>query len=148
MSVYGPSLFAVLLTIPKPGYNVGCGIRDNRTTSFGAGFNAAGGGVYAMQWTSDYVRVWFFARGSIPSDILSRQPNPASWGLPFANMQGSCVVDQHFQGHKIVLNNAFCGEYAGATNVWNSTLNSCAASTGYSTCNAYVAAVPGAYQNA
>jgi hypothetical protein len=104
--------------------------------------------VYAMQWTSDYIRVWFFVRGSIPSDILNGNPNPSSWGLPFANMQGSCVIDQHFQGHKVILNNAFCGEYAGASSVWNSTLNSCATATGYATCSAYVAAVPGVYQNA
>ncbi|KIW83989.1 hypothetical protein Z517_03235 [Fonsecaea pedrosoi CBS 271.37] len=129
-----------------PGYNVGCGIRDNRPASYGTGFNAIGGGVYAMQWTSDFVSVWFFPRGSIPSDITSKTPNPSSWGLPAAKMQGSCVFDQHFQAHKIILNNAFCGEYAGATSVWNSTTNSCAINTGYSTCNAYVAAQPGAFQ--
>ncbi|KAH0832512.1 endo-1,3(4)-beta-glucanase [Fonsecaea pedrosoi] len=129
-----------------PGYNVGCGIRDNRPASYGTGFNAIGGGVYAMQWTSDFISVWFFPRGSIPSDITSKTPNPSSWGLPAAKMQGSCVFDQHFQAHKIILNNAFCGEYAGATSVWNSTTNSCAINTGYSTCNAYVAAQPGAFQ--
>ncbi|EXJ86714.1 hypothetical protein A1O3_03667 [Capronia epimyces CBS 606.96] len=129
-----------------PGYNVGCGISDNRPASFGAGFNDAGGGVYAMQWTSDYIRIWFFQRGSIPADILSRTPNPANWGLPAANMQGSCVIDDHFQAHKIVINNAFCGEYAGVASVWNSSTGSCAASTGYSTCDQYVASVPGAFQ--
>ncbi|ETI25676.1 hypothetical protein G647_02450 [Cladophialophora carrionii CBS 160.54] len=131
-----------------PGYNVGCGVRDNRTTSFGSGFNAVGGGVYAMHWTSDYVRVWFFPRNLIPADIINKTPNPSSWGLPAANLQGSCIIDQHFQSHKVILNNAFCGEYAGASSVWNSTTNSCATSTGYSTCNAYVAGVPGAFQNA
>ncbi|EXJ87868.1 hypothetical protein A1O1_04795 [Capronia coronata CBS 617.96] len=129
-----------------PGYNVGCGISDNRPASFGAGFNAVGGGVYAMQWTSDYIRVWFFPRGSIPSDILARTPNPANWGLPAANMQGSCVIDSHFQAHKIILNNAFCGEYAGAASVWNSSTGSCATSTGYSTCNEYVASEPDAFR--
>ncbi|KIW97726.1 uncharacterized protein Z519_01310 [Cladophialophora bantiana CBS 173.52] len=129
-----------------PGYNVGCGIRDTRSISYGAGFNAIGGGVYAMQWTSDYISVWFFPKGSIPSDIVNKAPNPSSWGLPMANMQGSCVIDQHFQAHKIILNNAFCGEYAGATTVWNSTTNSCATYTGYSTCNAYVAAQPAVFQ--
>jgi hypothetical protein len=101
-----------------------------------------------MHWTSDYIRVWFFPRNAIPADITNKTPNPSSWGLPAANLQGSCNIDQHFQGHKVILNNAFCGEYAGASSVWNSTTNSCAASTGYSTCNAYVAAVPGAFQNA
>ncbi|KIW53219.1 hypothetical protein PV05_08809 [Exophiala xenobiotica] len=131
-----------------PGYNVGCSISDRRGPSYGASFNAQGGGVYAMQWTSDYIRVWFFARGTIPSDITNQAPNPSSWGLPAAEFQGSCVIDQKFQAHKIIMNNAFCGEYAGAASVWNSSTNSCAASTNYSTCNGYVAGQPAAFQNA
>lgn len=101
-----------------------------------------------MQWTSDYIRVWFFARGTIPSDLTSQAPNPSLWGLPAAEFQGSCVIDQKFQAHKIIMNNAFCGEYAGAQSVWNSSTNSCAASTNYGTCNAYVAGQPAAFQNA
>lgn len=101
-----------------------------------------------MQWTSEYIRIWFFPRGEIPSDIVnnSPNPNPASWGLPQAHMQGDCVIDQHFQSHKIILNNAFCGEYAGAPSVWNSTVNSCATYTGFSSCSAYVAGVPSDFQ--
>jgi hypothetical protein len=101
-----------------------------------------------MQWTSEYIRIWFFPRGQIPSDIVngSPNPNPANWGLPQAHMQGACVIDEHFQSHKIILNNAFCGEYAGAASVWNSTVGSCATSTGFSSCSAYVAGVPGDFQ--
>ncbi|KAK6373558.1 hypothetical protein LTS17_008050 [Exophiala oligosperma] len=131
-----------------PNYNVGCSISDRRSQSYGTNFNTGGGGVYAMQWTSDYVAVWFFPRGSIPADITNKTPNPSGWGLPAAEFQGSCQIDQKFQAHKIVMNNAFCGEYAGASTVWNSSTNSCAASTGYATCNAYVAGQPGAFQNA
>jgi hypothetical protein len=132
-----------------PGYNVGCSVQDARNTTYGVGFNAGGGGVYAMQWTSDYIRVWVFPRTAIPADIINKTPNPSLWGLPAANQQGSCVIDQHFQGHSIVLNNDLCGEYAGAASVWNSTTSpSCAVRTGYSTCNAYAAAVPGGFSNA
>ncbi|KIW12518.1 hypothetical protein PV08_09795 [Exophiala spinifera] len=131
-----------------PNYNVGCSISDRRSLSYGTSFNGGGGGVYAMQWTSDYIAIWFFARGSIPADITTKNPNPSGWGLPAAKFQGSCNIDQKFQAHKIVMNNAFCGEYAGASGVWNSSTNSCAASTGYGTCSAYVAAQPGAFQNA
>jgi hypothetical protein len=99
-----------------------------------------------MQWTSDYIRVWFFPRGSIPSDITNKTPNPSSWGLPAADFEGSCDIDEHFQSHEIVLNNDFCGAYAGVASVWNSTTNSCAASTGYATCDAFVAAQPAAFQ--
>lgn len=47
-----------------------------------------------MQWTSDYIRVWFFQRNQIPRDITNLTPNPSNWGLPAANLQGSCNIDQ------------------------------------------------------
>ena len=47
-----------------------------------------------MQWTSDYIRVWFFPRQQIPTDILNLTPNPSNWGPPAANLQGSCNIDQ------------------------------------------------------
>ena len=100
-----------------------------------------------MQWTSQYIRVWFFPRNAIPSDITNLIPNPSNWGLPAANLQGSCTIDQHFQGHQIIFDNTFCGQYAGNPAVWNSTVNSCATITNYTTCNAFVAADPSAFQN-
>ncbi|KIV79786.1 hypothetical protein PV11_07331 [Exophiala sideris] len=133
---------------PQGGGNVGCSISDERSSAYGTTFNQNGGGIYAMQWTSDYIRVWFFSRGAIPSDITNLTPDPASWGVPAANFEGSCVIDQHFQDHKIILNNAFCGQYAGLATVWNSSSDSCATQTGYATCNAYVASQPAAFQDA
>jgi hypothetical protein len=55
-----------------------------------------------MQWTSDFIRVWVFPRNQIPADIINLTPNPSGWGLPAANMQGSCPIDVHFQQHKII----------------------------------------------
>jgi len=117
-----------------------------------------------MQWTSDYIRVWFFQRSQIPQDITNLTPNPANWGLPAANLQGSCNIDQSqclwfppvdrilifagFQSHEIIFDNTFCGSYAGVASVWNSSMNSCLVQTGYPTCNAFVAAQPAAFQNA
>lgn len=46
--------------------NVGCGIKD---FTYGEGFNQGGGGVYAMEWTSDGISVWFFPRRHIPRDL-------------------------------------------------------------------------------
>jgi hypothetical protein len=44
--------------------NAGCDVIDARAGSFGQGFNKANGGLYAMEWTSDAIKVWFFPRGS------------------------------------------------------------------------------------
>lgn len=133
-----------------PDYNVGCGVTDNHNTSFGVGFNQAGGGVYAMQWTSEYIRIWQWSRADVPSDVSDAQPDPSSWGLPAGQLAvGNCSVDQHFQSHKIVFDTTFCGEYAGNPYVWNtSDANSCQASTGLATCDNFVANNPAAFKDA
>ncbi|KAF1992129.1 glycoside hydrolase family 16 protein [Aulographum hederae CBS 113979] len=97
-----------------PGYNVGCGTTSPTNTSYGAGFNAIGGGVYAMEWTSFYIRIWFFPRGAIPLSITSGIPNPATdFGLPNADFRGNCNIDDKFKNHTIIFNIDFCGDYAG-----------------------------------
>ena len=64
--------------------NAGCGFRG-QGASVGASFNQAGGGVYAMEWdTRQYIRIFYFPRGSIPQDIQNKKPDPSSWGLPYA----------------------------------------------------------------
>jgi hypothetical protein len=135
---------------PPNGNGVGCGVIDERTTSYGAGFNQIGGGVYVMQWTSDFIKVWFFPRSSIPADITNKTPDPSGWGLPAAYLAGNCTIDQHFVNHSIVFDNTFCGGYAGLPQVWNTSNQamSCAKQTGYSTCNDFVANQPAAFQNA
>ncbi|KAM3077458.1 hypothetical protein ACMFMG_006801 [Clarireedia jacksonii] len=126
--------------------NTGCGQTTTNTQNYGAGFNAIGGGVYAWNWDSDNINIWFFPRSSIPNDITSGSPNPSSWGKPIAAFSGSggCNIDSHFMNHNIILDTTFCGDWAGQ--VWSS--GSCAKSTGASTCNAYVAANPKAFENA
>lgn len=84
-------------------YNEGCGVEMNTTTSYGAGFNAVGGGVYgmlvfqklrmfhstqrfwtAMYWNSGAIRVWNWPRARIPADIKNGVPKPWTWGKPAA----------------------------------------------------------------
>ncbi|KAK5955112.1 hypothetical protein OHC33_003791 [Knufia fluminis] len=133
-----------------PDYNVGCGVKDDRTTSFGVGFNQGGGGVYAMQWTSEYINIWHWPRSEVPNDVDSKTSDPGSWGLPAAQLGvGNCTIDQHFQSHKIIFDTTFCGEYAGNPYVWKTDdANSCEASTGLATCDNYVANNPEAFKEA
>jgi len=95
--------------------NAGCGVTDTRTSSYGQGFNNGGGGVWAVQWTSTAINIWFFPRNSIPADINKGNPNPAGWGTPAANfpLGGNCP-SSHFANMQIVLDNTFCGDWAGA----------------------------------
>lgn len=82
--------------------NAGCGITDPDGTSYGTAFNANNGGVFATEWTSDAISIWFFERGSIPDDIDSGNPDPDSWGSPVARFQGDCDIDAHFDNLQIV----------------------------------------------
>jgi hypothetical protein len=82
--------------------NAGCAITSNSTQSYGDGFNTAGGGVYATEWTGEAIKVWFFPSASIPSDISTGIPDPSGWGSPMAAFAGRCDIDSHFRELQIV----------------------------------------------
>ena len=97
------------------GNNDGCGISDTDANSYGQGFNANGGGVYARLWDSTGIKIWFFPRGSIPHDITSGNPDPSSWSTPEAFWStDSCDVATHFYDHSLVIDTTLCGDWAGA----------------------------------
>lgn len=125
------------------GTNVGCAIKTSDTRTYGTGFNQAGGGVYATEWTSEAVTIWFFSRGSIPADITAGTPNPSNWGTPQAQFAGACDIDTHIKDQRIVFTNTFCGDWAGQ--VWSQDAT-CAPLA--STCQAFVQNNPGAFNKA
>lgn len=99
---------------PGQAANAGCGITDASATSYGAGFNAANGGVFATEWTSDAISIWFFPRGRIPGNIAGGNPDPGSWGTPSARFAGQCDIDAHFKAMQIVcVLCSFCGCWPG-----------------------------------
>ena len=56
-------------TWANSGSNKGCSIKAPKGT-FQDAFNAAGGGVFALQWDrNNYIRVWNFINPNIPDDI-------------------------------------------------------------------------------
>ncbi|KIJ53313.1 glycoside hydrolase family 16 protein [Sphaerobolus stellatus SS14] len=92
-----------------------CGNIDPSTTSFGSGANSVGGGVYAVEWTSSFIKTWHFNRNSVPSDITSGAPNPGSWGTPVTDLtNANCNIDSHFGPQNIVFNIELCGTWEGA----------------------------------
>jgi hypothetical protein len=97
--------------------NQGCQITTDNQQTYGDGFNREGGGVYATEWTSDFIAIWHFPRSQIPQDIQSGNPNPSSWGRPLAKFAGACNIDEHFRDHRIIFDITFCGDWAGG--VWN-----------------------------
>lgn len=86
----------------------GCPIRDASPKSYGAGFNAAGGGAYAMRWAEDGIAMWFWPRGALPSDIEDGgEPRPEGWGEPAAMFgAGGCAPFEYFAKQSVILDTA------------------------------------------
>ncbi|OTB15644.1 glycoside hydrolase family 16 protein [Daldinia sp. EC12] len=129
--------------------NVGCNYVAPRsdTTSYGDAFNAEGGGVYALEWDSEDLKLWHFPRSTIPDNIVYGHvlgPDPSTWGPPQAVFGGSsCSPDKYFFNMSLVLNTNFCGDYAGK--IWGKAdqCNRLAP-----TCEEYVARNPKSFENA
>ncbi|KAI1778313.1 glycoside hydrolase family 16 protein [Hypoxylon cercidicola] len=97
-------------------------------------FGSSTGGVYALEWTSDYLKIWEWSHLLAPSDVTLGKPSPnLLWGTPSFVIK-KCDIEKAFKDMKMVLNIDFCA-VAGQTDKWAS----CKASTGYDTCTKYVA---------
>lgn len=128
---------------PDQANNAGCAILTPNSASYGAGFNEGQGGVYATEWTSSHISIWFFPRSAIPSDISTGTPNPSNWGSPVASFTGGCDIDNFFESHQIVFDTTFCGDWAG--NVWSSD-SVCGSKA--PTCESFVQNNPSAFADA
>ncbi|KAG9505681.1 hypothetical protein J7337_002653 [Fusarium musae] len=128
------------------GASAGCGQNTSDNQNYGDGFNDIGGGVYATEWTSDHIAVWFFHRGRIPQDIQSGNPTPSSWGPPAAKFNGGqgCNIDDHFKENNIVFDTTFCGDWAGSPDVWGKNPET----SSLGDCEDYVANNPADFKNA
>ncbi|XXG94544.1 Ankyrin repeat and MYND domain-containing protein 2 [Hypoxylon texense] len=123
--------------------NLGCGASSEDTQTLADGFNEVGGGVYALEWTSSAINIFFFPRSGIPSDIAAGNPDPSTWGSPQTSFSGSgCDISSHFKDHQIVFDTTFCGDWAGKVFSSDPVCGSKAA-----TCQEYVASNPDAFQN-
>ncbi|KAK1967352.1 WSC-domain-containing protein [Colletotrichum sublineola] len=127
--------------------NAGCNYLPpaSHLHTYGDSFNAVGGGVYALEWTSEAIRIWHWPRQGIPPDIIAKQPDPSTWGLPSALFgTSSCEVDKYFRDMSIVVQTNFCGDYAAT--IWGRDGDTCDQRA--PTCVEYVANNPGAFSNA
>ncbi|KAI0523681.1 glycoside hydrolase family 16 protein [Xylaria bambusicola] len=126
--------------------NVGCNYAAPKSGTYGDSFNVIGGGVYAMEWDSQDIKIWHFPRMAIPYDIRNAPivtPDPTRWGPPQARFGGSeCDTDSHFYNMSLVINTNFCGAYAG--NIWG-VADKCDKLA--PTCEEYVAGNPRSFRN-
>lgn len=68
-----------------------------------------------MELRDSGIRVWFFARASVPTDISSgSSPDPSSWGEALADFPSTdCDISTHFKNQSIIANIDLCGDWAG-----------------------------------
>lgn len=91
----------------------GCPFLDSKNTSFGHGFNMAGGGVFAHLLDSTGLKMWHFERQSIPQDIQQGHPDPSSWPTPAAFWSSlGCDFASHLYDQHLVINTALSGGWA------------------------------------
>jgi hypothetical protein len=93
--------------------NNGCGVQADAPNTFGPSFNSIGGGVYAMERTSTYIKVWYWARNdnSIPADVKSGASaiQTSNWPTPFAFFTNTqCNIASKFGPHNLVFDLTFC----------------------------------------
>ena len=98
--------------------NAGCGIRSTDHLTYGNSFNSQSGGLYAVQWTAVFIKIWFFPRSlssTWPSDLSSTNPDPSTWPTPQAYFPGgsNCDIGARFRNMQIIINLTFCGDWAG-----------------------------------
>ncbi|XXG94258.1 hypothetical protein Hte_000512 [Hypoxylon texense] len=137
------------LDCSKSPENIGCNYASpiSDTTSYGDAFNAEGGGVYALEWDSEALKIWHFPRSAIPDNIVyghTEGPDPSTWGPPQAIFGGSsCDPDTYFFNMSLVFSTNFCGDYAG--NLWGKAdqCNQLAP-----TCKEFVAGNPSSFSEA
>ena len=120
--------------------NKGCQITTDQQNTYGDGFNNAGGGTYATEWTSSGISIYFWSADSAPSDVTNGSPDPSSWSAPIAYFSGGCDMSTAFTNQQIVFDTTFCGDWADGPGVW-------AASGCPKTCTQYVADTPEAFAN-
>ncbi|KXT07395.1 hypothetical protein AC578_439 [Pseudocercospora eumusae] len=143
----------------------GCNISPNQPNSAGTAFNSIGGGIYAVEWTSVAIRVWFFPRNSIPASVTAINPDTSSWlRIMKAVVTSTAISLMPLWCKKAVLrspdtlltfellpfsfNIDFCGTWAGPTFNTNTGCPVLNATNQWSSCNAFVATNPQAFVDA
>ncbi|KAI0136194.1 concanavalin A-like lectin/glucanase domain-containing protein, partial [Xylariales sp. AK1849] len=121
----------------------GCSADDHGEGAWGD----ASGGVYAVEWNGDHIKMWHFRSNKVPSDITQGCPDPTGWGQPTFNTaggSGSCDIDSHYGSQKIVFNLDFCGV---AGDFWAWSQSSAYTKLGETSCTSYVANNPHTFKD-
>ncbi|KAI1796360.1 concanavalin A-like lectin/glucanase domain-containing protein [Ganoderma leucocontextum] len=103
----------------------GCTVTETQDNSYGQGFATAGGGVWATQFDTTGINIWFWSRNNVPDSVKSANNtiDPSSWGTPSAAYpsDSSCDISNFFTPQQLVLDITLCGDWAGEASVYGQT---------------------------
>jgi len=100
--------------------NLGCGINSVSEVSFGHGFNANGGGTYAMELTAEgRISVWFWPRGdpSLPTNLTDPS---TTWITQPGNKVAFNACPEQFKKQRLIFDTTLWGDWAGQVFVGSS----------------------------
>ncbi|EPS94588.1 hypothetical protein FOMPIDRAFT_58348 [Fomitopsis schrenkii] len=109
----------------------GCQFSETNQDSYGPGFAASGGGVFATLFDDTQIAIWFWPRSSVPASVSSATSSVdiSEWGTPSANYTSSaCDIGTSFAPQQLVLDITLCGDWAGVASIYTET--GCAISGG------------------
>lgn len=106
----------------------------------------------ALEWTSDYIKLYTWSRGSEPANIDSEKIDTSTWGLPSMHLQSNkCDINSAFLDQKLIMDIKFCGNPAGNQDEWEKIEGSSGISyrekTKASSCVDFVSKNPDAFKN-
>lgn len=123
---------------------VGCVIEGHKG-SYGSSFNEQGGGVYALEWTEEHLKIWHFPRRLIPESIKRGNPDVTQFGTPMALVKESCDVANSFKPQSFTFDVTFCGDWAGG--IFGDSGCPATDADSFKSCHNYVANHPTAFKD-
>ncbi|KAF1731227.1 putative endo-1,3(4)-beta-glucanase [Beauveria bassiana] len=117
------------------------------------------GGIQALEWTKDAIKLYTWQIGKAPKNIDSDAPDTSSWGKPSVQVSSSgCDLSRAFGNQTILFTLPFCGNPVGKKQFWSELRadskgqvngkieDTCEIITGAKTCVQYVAENPEAFK--
>lgn len=105
-------------------YGAGCTVTDKNQNSYGPAFTQAGGGAYVMEFTKEFIKIWFKTRTELPSSMTAdaKEINTDELGTPTAYYPNSrCNIEKFFKAQNVVIDITMCGVWAGSKDVLQQT---------------------------
>ncbi|KAH8097026.1 concanavalin A-like lectin/glucanase domain-containing protein [Cristinia sonorae] len=112
------------------GTGTGCTVGETAPNSFGPGFAAAGGGVWATQFDVAGIFIWYWSRPDVPQNLVQSTSTSSldisSWGPPTASYPAGpwCNITKFFSPQQLVFDITLCGDWAGVDSIYDSSCRS------------------------